>query len=280
MASDLTDKVIIITGASSGIGAATALACAKAGMDVVISARRGDRLKDLEQRVASLGRRAESVAGDVIEPGISARMIDAAMNRFGRFDAVFANAGYGFHLPMIQTDEKMLRDIFEVNFFAGVDLLQKSAAKLIELKQPGHLLMCSSCIGKFTMPHHGSYCATKAAQNHICRAMNIELRSHDIHVSSVHPIGTLTEFFETSAARTGGRGSSKAMKATAPRFFMQPAERVANAVVKCLRNPRPEVWTSFTVRFAAALLTLSPRLGDMVMREVDRRARKQIERAG
>ncbi len=279
MRRDLTNKVMIITGASSGIGAATAVACAAAGMDVVLNARRADRLSEVATRVHALGRKAEIVAGDVGEAGISARMLDAAEARFGRFDFVFANAGYGFERGMIEVGDAELRAIFDVNFFAGVDLLQRAARRLVAAKRPGHLLMCSSCLAKFSLPMSGPYCATKAAQNQVCRAMGMELRSQGIFVSSVHPIGTRTEFFETSAKRIAASaaappphsphspGSSEPVAEEPPGFFMQPAERVANAVVKCLRRPRPEVWTSFLVRTSAALMMLMPGLTDFVLRK-------------
>lgn len=264
MPRDLANHVIIITGASSGIGAATAIACAKAGMDVVLNARRADKLDAVAAQVQSLGRQAEIVAGDVTDPDISDRMLDAALNRFGRFDAVFANAGYGFDRTVIDVSEAEMRQIFEVNFFSGVDLLREAALRLIAADRPGHLLMCSSCLAKITLPRSGPYCATKAAQNHICRAMNIELRDHRIHVSSVHPIGTATEFFEASARLSGKPVDLE----QPPRLFLQPPSRVANAVVRCLRRPRPEVWTSLSVRLVAALMTISPRLGDFLMRQV------------
>lgn len=271
MPRDLANHVMIITGASSGIGEATAIAAAKAGMDVVINARRADRLAQLAERINSLGRQAEIIEGDVSGPGISDRMLDAAASRFGRFDFVFANAGYGLDRAMIDVSEPQLRAMFEVNFFAGVDLLTKAARRLIEQKRPGHLLMCSSCLAKFTMPFSAPYCATKAAQNHICRAMNVELRPHRIHVSSVHPIGTRTEFFSVSAARSGKPDRSGETMANSPRLFMQPPERVANAVIRCLRHPKPEVWTSFTVRAAAACMTLFPRTGEWIMERAEKR---------
>jgi NAD(P)-dependent dehydrogenase (short-subunit alcohol dehydrogenase family) len=269
---DLTGKVIIITGASSGIGAATAIACAEAGMDVVINARRADRLERIAEDVKARGRKPLIVPGDVTAPGIGQRMLDAAMQDFGRFDAVFANAGYGYDRPVIEVTDKELREMFEVNFFSGVDLLREAAKRLIDARPPrgGHLLMCSSCLAKFTLPNSGVYSATKAAQNHICRAMNLELRRHNVRVSSVHPIGTRTEFFETSAARSGKPDYSRKVIEDTPRMFMQPPERVARGVVKCLRRPTPEVWTSFTTRFAAALMTMWPGLGDWVMRRADR----------
>ena len=268
---DLKDKVIIITGASSGIGAATAIACAKAGMHVVLNARREDRLQALAKEITKLGRRAELVAGDVADTGLSERLLHAAASAFGHFDMVFANAGYGFDRSLIDISELELREMFEVNFFAGFDLLQRAARRLIETSRPGHLLMCSSCLAKFTLPYSGPYCATKASQNHVCRAMNIELRPRNIRVSSVHPIGTRTEFFESSAKRSGRPEYATKVIDETPRFMMQPPERVANAIVRCLRRPRPEVWTSFSVRLMAAVFLAFPRLGDLFMSQAGRR---------
>jgi short-subunit dehydrogenase len=264
----LTDHVIIITGASSGIGAATAIEAARQGMDVVITARREDKLNDVASRVRALNRRCEIVVGDVSYAGMSERLLDTAQRTCGRFDAVFANAGYGLDRTMLDITERELRDMFEVNFFAGVDLLQKAGRQLIDAKREGHLLMCSSCIGKFTLPHSGAYCATKAAQNHFCRAMRIELAPQKIHVASVHPIGTWTEFSDAAAQRSG-KGAGEREGHT-PGMFMQPPERVARAVIKCLKRPKPEVWTSFLARMFAGVLTMSPRFADFMMRVADR----------
>ena len=95
---DLTGRVLVITGASSGIGAATAVACAKAGLDAVLNGRDAGRLAQVAAAVRQVGRAAEIVVGDVTDPGLSAKLLDAATQRFGRFDVVFANAGYGFKI--------------------------------------------------------------------------------------------------------------------------------------------------------------------------------------
>jgi short-subunit dehydrogenase len=266
MARQLTGQVIVITGASSGIGAATAVACAEAGMDVVLNARRADRLDQVAARIEELGRAAAIVPGDVTDPGVSARMLDAATARFGRFDAVFANAGYGMNRPAVETGERDLRHIFEVNYFAGVDLLRQAASRLMAAQRRGHLLMCSSCLARLTLPYHSAYCATKAAQAHFCRAFRMELRGHGIEVSSVHPITTTTELFEVSARLSGLGEEHAGIPDHAPRMFVQPPERVARAIVRCLRRPRPEVWTSHIVRGAAGLMTAFPRLMDWAMR--------------
>ena len=265
MPRDLTGKTIVITGASSGIGAATAVECAQAGMNVILNARREDRLRDLQSRIESFERRAIIVAGDVTEGDINDRMLDAAEREFGGFHAVFANAGYGLNKAVIDKSDEELRRMFDVNFFAGVRLLREAASRLIDDGRPGHLLMCSSCLSKFALPFHANYSATKAAQNAICAGMRLELDHHDVYVSSVHPITTTTEFFEV-AARLSGDTNGADIPDHTPGLFVQPPERVARAVVRCLRKPKPEVWTSHIVRTVAGLMTIFPALYDWSMR--------------
>jgi NAD(P)-dependent dehydrogenase (short-subunit alcohol dehydrogenase family) len=263
MARPLTGEVIIITGASSGIGAATALACARAGMDVVLNARRPERLAAVAAQVAQLGRHAATVAGDAADEHLPDRLLDTAAQRFGRFDVVFANAGYGQHAAMHEMDEADLRRIFEVNFFAANRLLCAAARRLISQQRPGHLLMCSSAVAKFALPTFSAYSATKAAQNHVCRAMRLELRPYGIEVASAHPITTRTEFFDEAARRSSGHTAAPVAPGRGlPRWLIQRPEDVAAAVVRCLRRPRPEVWTSHTVRLFAALVTAFPSLFD------------------
>lgn len=267
MAIDLERKTLVITGASSGIGAATAVEAAKAGMDLVLNARRQAKLEGVAEEIRRLGRRAEIVTGDVAESGFSERLLDATEERLGSFYAVFANAGYGLDVAALDLDEADLRRIFEVNFFASVELVREAAKRLIAREQPGHLLMCSSAVSKFTLPNHSAYSATKAAQNHVCRAMRIELAPHRIEVASVHPITTTTEFFEVSQNLSGGEGRPGQLPDHAPKMFVQPPERVARAVVRCLRKPVPEVWTSVIVRATAAAMTMFPSMFDRVMRK-------------
>lgn len=266
---DLTDRVIIITGASSGIGAATAIGCAEAGMDIVLNARRADRLEDVAEEIRQRGRRAEMMVGDVTEPGMSARLIEAAYQRLERLDAVFANAGYGIEKLQHELEDAELRRMFEVNFFAAFDLLRATAREWIRREQGGHMLMCSSCLSHFTMSAYAAYSSTKAAQHHFCRAMNFELVAHGICVSSVHPISTVTEFSRVSR-ELSGRSTDVKVDDLVPKWFLQPAERVAKAIVKCLRKPRPEVWTSLSIRLFAAALTLCPRLFDVAARRYQR----------
>jgi len=271
MSRELTSQVIIITGASSGIGAATAIECAKAGMNCVITARREDKLRQIADRVKELGRRCETVVGDVVDEGMSDRLLDTAESAFGRFDAVFANAGYGMSCKAHNMTDEQWRRMFDVNFFAANDLITAAARRLIDQDRPGHLLMCSSCLSKFALANHSSYAATKAAQNAVCSAMRMELAEKNIYVSSVHPITTTTEFFDASAKMSGITKPNGDAPNHTPGFLVQTPRTVARAIVKCLRRPRPEVWTSFIVRFSAALFTLSPRFGDWALRRQSKR---------
>jgi short-subunit dehydrogenase len=144
-------------------------------------------------------------------------------------------------------------------------LLCEAARRLIAAKRRGHLLMCSSAVAKFTLPGFAAYSASKAAQNHVCRAMRMELRPQGIEVASVHPVTTRTEFFRRAGAHFGaapGAGATVRM----PRWFTQEASVVADAVVRCLRRPRAEVWTSRGARLAAGVVTAFPGLLDAVGR--------------
>jgi short-subunit dehydrogenase len=269
----LQGKVAVITGGSSGIGAATAHAVVAEGMKVVLAARRLERLHAVAESIRARGGEVHAVAIDVAAPGASAQLLDAAERAFGRFDMVFANAGYGMERAHHETSEADLRQMFEVNFFASTDLITQAARRLIAANRPGHLLMCSSCLAKFTIPYYGAYAATKAAQAMMCRAMRFELEPHGIEVSSVHPVTTMTEFFEQSAARSGLNASGRKVPDHAPKLFVQPPERVARAIVACLKRPRSEVWTSLLVRLSAGVITAFPWVFDAACRREARRSR-------
>lgn len=272
----LRDKVFVITGASSGIGAATAIEAARAGMNVVLAARRPTRLEQVAQAIRAAGREAAIVCCDVADPEAPRLVLDAAERSFGGFDAVFANAGYGMEQTVLDTEDDELRAIFDVNFFASVALVRDAARRLLTRKHPGHLLMCSSCMAKFTLPLHSAYSATKAAQAHVCRAMRHELAPHGIEVSSVHPVTTVTEFFERSS-RGPGQKACAGIPEHAPKWVVQRPEQVATAVIRCLRSPCPEVWTSRVVRLSAGLLTAFPWLFEPVLRREAARSLRHCE---
>ena len=270
MAIDLRNKPIAITGASSGIGAATAIACARAGMPVALGARRVEKLDAVVKRIRAAGGRAIAIPMDVAVPEQCQALIDATVAEFGSLYSVYANAGYGVEKPVHEMVDAEIRAMFEVNFFGTLNTIRpaidqmRKASLLPGERRRGHILICSSCLGKMFLPYFSVYSATKAAQNHIGRSMNLELRPEGISVSTVHPITTKTEFFET-AEKLSANGS---MIAHSPDMFTQTAEFVADRTVACLRRPRPEVWTGFAghfVRFGMSFNTLFPRVADLTL---------------
>ena len=111
----LDDKVVIVTGASSGLGVAFARACAEAGADVVLAARRVERLQQTAEQVRATGRRALTVATDVVDPQPCQAMVDAAMTEFGRVDVLVNNAGVGTAVPATRETPEEFRTVIDIN---------------------------------------------------------------------------------------------------------------------------------------------------------------------
>jgi NAD(P)-dependent dehydrogenase (short-subunit alcohol dehydrogenase family) len=261
VAIDLRGRPIAITGASSGIGRATALACAAAGMPVAVLARRAERLAEVCGQIERGGGRAIAVPGSVEDPADNERLVARTVESFGSIYAVFANAGYSVEAACTDMPVEEIRRMFEVNFFGSLDVVRAALAPMRAAGR-GHALFCSSSLSKITMARYGCYSATKACQDMFARSMRLELRGTGVFVSSVHPIGTRTELF---AAKGGDAGESAGVPNHTPGWLMQPPERVARAVVGCLRRPRGEVWTSGLARAAIGLGVMMPGVADRVL---------------
>lgn len=268
---ELRNKVIAISGASSGIGAATAIACARAGMCVALCARREDRLVALVDDIRHAGGRAMGFVADVSDPAQCQAFIDKTVETFGSLYAVYANAGYGLEKPILETTDREMRAIFETNFFGTLNLVRPAAALMMK-NQPasegeprGHVLICSSCLARQTLPFYGAYCATKAAQQHIGRALRLELSTKRVAVTTVHPITTRTELFDLVKRKSGIQQLSH----ESPGWFTQSAESVGDRTVACLRKPKAELWPGVRgqlVRLGMTLGSLVPGLTDRALR--------------
>jgi NADP-dependent 3-hydroxy acid dehydrogenase YdfG len=192
----MADPVLLITGASSGIGAATARAAA-GKYRLVLAAR---RLEPLEELVAELGgeERALAVRCDVAEWDEVQAMVAAALERFGRIDAVFANAGFGATRGFLEESPEHWRSMVLTNVYGVALTIRATLPHLLE-RGDGHFLVTSSVAGRRALP--GSlYSATKWAATAIGEALRAELRqmheNHDIRVTLIEPGMTDTPFFD------------------------------------------------------------------------------------
>ncbi len=271
MAIDLHGKTIVITGASAGIGRAVALACAAERMRVVVAARRADVLAEVAGEIASRGGEALVVPCDVTRDADVRQLVSRAVDRFAALHALFANAGYGLCLPVIETPDDKARAIFETNFWGTIRCL-RAAVPIMKEQGGGHLLICSSAASEIAMPLYSFYCATKAAQDSVAGSLRAELSDTGIHVSSVHPIGTRTDFWQ--AAKQQSDLDEGALGLNTPDMMMQTPDRVARSVIKALKRPRPEVWPSVTSRFGLALTTAFPWMGAYAMRRLWRKNKR------
>lgn len=280
---DLTGRPIAITGASSGIGAATAIACAAAGMPVALGARRADKLDSLVKRIEAAGGRAIAVTMNVVNPEDNRRFIARTIEAFGSVYAVFANAGYGEERTVLDSTDKQIRDMFETNYFGTLHTIRAAVPHLLN-NTPGpagfrgHVLICSSCLAKISVPYCSTYTATKAAQNHLARAMNLELDGRGVAVSSVHPIGTRTEFFDIMRERSGPGASLTPHTAD---VMLQSPDFVADRILACLRKPHPEVWIGLKgamTRYGMGLAIMAPNLTDWALRRMLKGIRQRASR--
>lgn len=272
MFQDIRQRVFVITGASAGIGAATAIEAARAGMHLVLAARREAQLEEVRQKIEAAGGQALAVPTDVADPEQVQRMIDRALERFGRIDALFANAGYG-HMHRGEDDlGEVERAMWEVNYHGAKRSVQAVVPHMRE-RGEGHILLCSSVVAASGLPYYSAYAATKGALMGLSQSLGLELEADGINVTCVFPGSTATEFHANIAARCGRDAASEAT----PRFMVQSAEAVARRVVLCLQRPSPEVWPHPLLQFLAGIWRWFPRSRMLSMRSMARQGRRAIE---
>lgn len=258
---DLKDKVLVVTGASAGIGKATALEAARRGMHIVLAARREDKLHDVAEEIRRIDRQALVVPTDVSKDEDVAALVEKTVERFGRLDVMCANAGYGFRASVGDLDERMHRQIFEVNYFGTVRCAQH-AMPVMKKQCSGQIMIVSSIVGRIGLPMYAAYSATKAAQATLAMALRVELARFGIEVTCVYPIGTRTEFFQVSAKLNG----QDTIRQNTPDMFMQTPEHVAKKMVNAMRRPKPEVWPGRFMGIASAIGLMLPRMTQRSLR--------------
>jgi short-subunit dehydrogenase len=256
MPRDLKNQVAVITGASSGIGRAAAVALAREGVRVVLGARRADRLKEASESIRAAGGMAHAVQTDVTDPAQVRRLVEEAVTAFDRLDILINNAGLGYFGPLESMPIEEAQHLFDVNVMGTLYGIQ-AAIPIMRRQRSGHIITVSSVVGKRATPGNGVYAATKFAQVAFCESLRLELQDAGIRVSLVCPVSTTTEFFQVAGSR-----SPLKIDPAGPTYS---AEQVAEVLLRCARRPRPEVIVYPPARLMVILNAVAPRVMDRIL---------------
>jgi NADP-dependent 3-hydroxy acid dehydrogenase YdfG len=258
----LARKIVAITGASAGIGRATAMLAAREGATVVLLARRADKLDALAAEVRASGGTALAVAGDVTNATDMESFVRHAVEGFGRLDIMVCNAGIGYHGPLDETPADVMRRIVDVNLM-GTLYAARAALPVMRRQGTGHIIAVSSIAGRRGVGGSSVYSATKAAQIGFIEGLRAEFSGTSLRASVIYPVSTVTEFHEAIARDFGHTVEGKGPK--------QSADRVAQAIVECMVNPRAEVYPFGHAKWLAVLSVIAPAQADKFVKRFGRR---------
>jgi short-subunit dehydrogenase len=256
-------RVVAITGASAGIGRATALRCAARGDAVAICARRLDRLERAADEIRAAGGQVLALAADVTSLADMQRFVDAAVAHFGGLDVMICNAGFGIAGAIDEIAPEQMRELMEVNYM-GTFHAARTALTRFRSQGRGHIVVVSSIVGRRGVPYMGAYAATKFAQVGMAECLRAELAGTAIHVTVVYPVSTESEFFDVMSRATGAAVS----RAAGPR---QDAAVVAGAIVRAIDRPVPEVFPHFKSRALVWANVFAPGAVDRVVKRFGRK---------
>lgn len=256
MKRDLNNRRAIVTGASSGIGRETALELARQGVDVVVVARREERIRQLVEQIRALGRKAEPVVGDITDPAIRQAALDVAQSKLGGLDILVNNAGVGATGLFEIGDPDRVRRVMEVNFFALVEMTRAALPLLKQGVRP-IVVNISSILGHRGVPHNSEYAASKFAVRGFSESIRAEFSRLGIDVLVVSPGTTETEFFDSVLENK--------TEPNWPKHKAVSAATVAREIVRAMRSGRHEIIPYVWGRVLSRLNRLSPRLIDWLM---------------
>ncbi len=199
----LANQVVIVTGASAGIGEETARRLARGGAKVVISARRPDRLAALARALDPSGASVLAVPGDITSDADRRALVAAALAKFGRIDALVNNAGYGTRGPVEVVPVDLIRKNYETNIFSLIALTQLVVPAMRE-RGSGCIVNIGSVAGKVARPLSSIYDSTKHALEALTDGLRGELKPFGVRVSLIRPGFILTEFVDAADAASAG----------------------------------------------------------------------------
>ncbi len=231
MTGKLAEKVVLITGASAGIGKASALALAQEGASLVLVARRPERLDKVESAVRQASGQAVSVAGDAREEETALRAVATATETFGTLDILINNVGVGNYKDLVETSAEEYDEMMDTNM-RSTFLFTRHAVPVMIDQGLGTILMISSMAGIYGFAGEAVYCATKFAQVGFAQGLDKELRPLGIKVGVICPGGVKTEF---------ALGKGRTEQSVAESDMIDPGDVASAVLLACTQSPRSRI---------------------------------------
>jgi len=261
MTPQLKDQVVVITGASSGIGRATALRFGKAGATIVLAARNVVGLQEVADEVHSLGSEALVVPTDVTDWAQVERLAHTAVTAFGRIDTWVNDAGVGVYATADETSVEETHQVMQTNFM-GVVHGVKAALPYMEQQHSGTIINVGSVESQVAIPFNSAYAASKHAIKGYTEALRMELdhAQSGIHITLIMPSAMNTPFFNHALSKLG--------VLPRPAGPVYEPELVAEAIVYAAEHPQRDVVVGGGGRFVGLMERLNPALTDTLMKTV------------
>ena len=232
MSGRLDGRIALVTGASSGIGEATALGLAKEGAKVAIAARRRDRLEALASKLEALGADPTVLVADLASETEAARIVAETEARYGKLDILVNNAGVMYLEPVEEADLGRWRHMLELNVLSLIASTQ-AALPGMRTRREGHIVNISSTAGRVANPNAAAYSATKFGVVAFSEALRREVYQHNIRVSVIEPGVVETELRD----HIGHANTKDALNAWADSMRQLQSSDVADAIVFCVSRP-------------------------------------------
>ena len=234
----------LITGASQGIGKATALLFAKNGYDLIITARTKDRLESVADEIRSLGVEALAITTDVSDRSAVEALINLGIEKFSTIDVLVNNAGICMSAPMAETTIEDWERIINTNLWGYIYTIKALLPHFIARGQ-GNIINVGSFGGKVPLPKMTAYCTSKFAITGLTETLRIELKPQGIHVSGIHPSVTASDFLERAVFRDSDPQEEQNRRQAMEKMLDSPlaskSEDVAKAIWDAVKHPQSEV---------------------------------------
>lgn len=253
----LRGRVIVVTGASSGIGEATALALAKHHVKMVIAARREERLEKLAGKIRSAGSQALVVTTDLTDNSQIKKLVEKTVSTFGRIDVLCNIAGWGVYKWFEDYSFEEVENQFHVNVL-GLAELCRLTIPIMKRQRSGHIINMSSYASKIVFPPLAVYSSTKYAVEGLSDGLRRELKPWGILVSRVHPSAVSGTEFNAKSDQRGG------VHYQASDIGRISREYVANRIVKLIEHPKPALFLGRLYDFPVMLNIFLPGLIDLI----------------